>query len=132
MYVHIVLKIFCNIFMQKVLAYRKVAQTGLFSILDHFVQRSQYISIKTPFINSLKVLECATNQDSLLLETLRYLISVKTILIVCRRRIISLKKKMNENYLHNFLYMYTTTTFVIFFTESILHISKNMNLKGSI
>ena len=33
---------------------------------------STYISIKFPFINSLKILGCATNQDMLLLPTLLY------------------------------------------------------------
>ena len=46
--------------------YRKVAR----SILTSFGQRLQYISINFSFINSLKILECVTNQDSLLLATL--------------------------------------------------------------
>ena len=52
--------------------YRKVASSTpvYYSILNSFVQRSQYISIKFPL--HLKILKCATNQDSLLLATLRY------------------------------------------------------------
>ena len=44
--------------------YRKVASSRpiYYSILDHFVQRLQYISIKIP-LPSLKVLEFATNRD---------------------------------------------------------------------
>ena len=33
--------------------------------------RPQLVSIKFPLINSLKILECANNQNSLLLATLR-------------------------------------------------------------
>ena len=43
------------------------------SILDPLGKRSECISIKFPFINSLKILECATNQVVLLLATLQYL-----------------------------------------------------------
>ena len=41
------------------------------TVLNSLGQMSQYISIN---INTLKMLGCATNQDSLLLVTLRYLI----------------------------------------------------------
>ena len=51
--------------------YRKVASSSLF--LNSFGQRSQYISIKFPLINSLKILKCATKRDSPLLATLLYL-----------------------------------------------------------
>ena len=53
--------------------YPKVPSSRLvyYSILDSFGQRSQYTQAsKFPFSNSLKILECATNQDSLLLATL--------------------------------------------------------------
>ena len=54
--------------------YRKVVSSrpGYYSILDPFGQRSQYINIKFPLQNRLKVLGCATNQDVLLLTTLLY------------------------------------------------------------
>ena len=54
--------------------YRKVSSSWptYYSILDPFGQRSQYISIKFPFINSLKILGCATNRDMLLLTFLLY------------------------------------------------------------
>ena len=46
--------------------YRKVARSRLvyYSILNSFGQRSQYININFPFINSLITLECATNWDT--------------------------------------------------------------------
>ena len=52
--------------------YSKVASSRpvYYSILNSFGQRSQYISIKFPFINSLKILKF-TNRDSLLFGTLR-------------------------------------------------------------
>jgi hypothetical protein len=56
--------------------YCKVASRPVYcSILNTFGQTSQYISIKLPFIDSLKILICATNQDSLLLATLWHIIS---------------------------------------------------------
>ena len=45
-----------------------------YSILDPLVQTSQYISIKFPL--QLKIIKCATNQDSLLLATLWYHIEI--------------------------------------------------------
>ena len=42
-----------------------------YSTLISLGEKSQYISIKFPFYKSLKMLCCATNQDSLLLATLR-------------------------------------------------------------
>ena len=58
----------------ELLEYRKVASSRpvYYSILNSFGQRSQYISIIFSLINSLKILKCATNQESLLLATLRY------------------------------------------------------------
>ena len=55
---------------QRHFSYRKVASSRpvYYSILNFFGQRSHY-----PFINSLKILECSTNRDSLLLATLRYM-----------------------------------------------------------
>ena len=65
--------IFLILMLMKRSKYRKVASSGpvYYSILDHFVQRLQYISIKIP-LPSLKILEFATNRDSLLLATLQY------------------------------------------------------------
>ena len=69
----------CQFFMVKIqhqtvhnLKYRIVASSRpvYYSILDPLGKRSQYISIKFPFINSLKIWKCATNQDSLLLAPL--------------------------------------------------------------
>ena len=53
--------------------YRIVASSrpGYYSILDPFVQRSQASNF--PFINTLKILGCATDQDILLLGTLQYI-----------------------------------------------------------
>ena len=58
-----------------VFKYRKVTSSKpvYYSILNSLGQRSQYISIKFPLHNSLKITKCATNQDRLvLLATLRY------------------------------------------------------------
>ena len=47
---------------------------GLLFNFENFDQRSQYVHEHqiSPIINILKMLGCATNQDSLLLATLRY------------------------------------------------------------
>ena len=52
--------------------YRKVASSRpvYYSILNSFGQRASNF----PFINSLKILKCATNQDNLMLATLWYVI----------------------------------------------------------
>ena len=63
--------------------YRKVASSSLF--LNSFGQRSQYISIKFPLINSLKILKCATNRDSPLLATLQYFTAQSEILSTSNR-----------------------------------------------
>ena len=53
--------------------YHKVASSRsvYYSIFELFDQRSQYISINFPLISLLKILGCATDQDSLLIATLR-------------------------------------------------------------
>ena len=53
--------------------YHKIAGSRLvyYSIFDHFIQRSQYILKHQSFMNSLKITQCATNQYSLLIVTLR-------------------------------------------------------------
>ena len=41
--------------------------------IKHHYNR-EYRKVSIPFINSLKILKCATNQDSLLLTTLQYVV----------------------------------------------------------
>ena len=60
------------------------SKPGYYSILDPFVQRSQYISIKFPLHEQSKIIGYATNGDVLLLETLRYVISCIDIYFVTK------------------------------------------------
>ena len=84
-------------FSQHISTYRKVASSRpvYYSILYSLGQRAQQLSINFPFHKQSKMLGCPTNQDSLLLVTLQYLILFVTFLRIMDEHI------MDESMMQN-------------------------------